>query len=309
VIPTALTRLLQDSRVRAVLSVLQKVVGLAAIFFIARELSHIGWRGLWVGLPSNPAFYAAFVMIYALGPCVDALIYSRLWGASVSKLMPVFFRKRIYNESVFDYSGEAYLYLWARRHIALDPGQAASTIKDVTLLSGAASNVVTLVLLSVFIASGHAAILRNVDSEFLYATMAAVILMIAIPLLLFVFRGKLLAVGGAATISITGAHTGRIVLILALQVAQWSFALPQVPPSQWFLFLTAQMLVTRLPFLPNRDIVLMSLGVALAPLIAAPQNHVATMFVIAGALSLITHALILAATAVRRSTQSDLQLV
>jgi len=80
-----------------------------------------------------------------------------------------------------------------------------------------------------------------------------------------------------------------------------------VPADQWLLFLTLQMLVTRLPFLPNRDIVLIGLGVALAPLIAAPQAHVASMFVAAGVLSLIVHALIFLATAAQVKDQPEPQ--
>ena len=56
------------------------------------------------------------------------------------------------------------------------------------------------------------------------------------------------------------------------------------------MFLAAQLLLTRIPFLPNRDVMMMWLGVALATAVAAPQAQVASMFLAAGALSLATHA-------------------
>ena len=305
--PDALARFFQSARVRVALSVVQKLVGLAALFVIVRELSHIGWRELWAGLPSSPAFYAVFMAIYFLGPGIDALIYGRLWGTSPLCNLPVLLRKRIFNEIVVDYAGEAYLYIWAKRNLALDGRKLASTIKDVNLLSGAASNVVTLVLIAGFIAGGYGAMLASIDPDVMHAVMAVAALAITVPLLLFVFRGRLLAVSRGALVAIMSAHISRILLVLALQVVQWSAALPQVPAAQWMLFLTAQMLVTRLPLLPNRDIVLMGLGVALAPLISAPQNHVASMFVAAGALSLITHAVIFVVTAARPPVQPEPQ--
>jgi len=302
-----LSQVFQSARVRVALSVVQKLVGLAAIFAIARELSHIGLRELWAGLPGNPAFYAVFVAIYVLGPGVDALIYGRLWRTPLLFNLPALLRKRIYNEIVVDYSGEAYLYIWAKRNLALDGRKLISTIKDVNLLSGAASNVVTLILIAGLVAGGYGTVLASIDPDVVYALIAVATLSILVPLLLLVFRGKLLAVGRRALAAIMVAHVVRILLVLALQVVQWSTALPQVPVAQWMLFLAAQMLVTRLPFLPNRDIVLMGLGVALAPLISAPQSHVASMFVAAGALSLITHAVIFLVTAAGPPAQPEAQ--
>jgi len=302
-----LAQVFQGARVRVALSVVQRLVGLAAIFVVARELSHIGWRALWEGLPSNPAFYAVFMAIYVLGPGIDALIYGHLWRTPLLFNLPALLRKRIYNETVVDYSGEAYLYIWAKRNLAMDGRKLMSNIKDVNLLSGAASNVVTLILIAALVAGGYRTVLASIDADVIHAVIAVAALAILVPLLLFVFRGKLLAVSGKALVAIVGAHVLRILLALALSVVQWSAALPQVPAAQWMLFITAQMLVTRLPFLPNRDVVLMGLGVALAPLISAPQNHVASMFVAAGALSLITHAVIFLVTATRPPAQPDPQ--
>ena len=64
-----------------------------------------------------------------------------------------------------------------------------------------------------------------------------------------------------------------------------------MPIGEWLMFLAAQLLLTRIPFLPNRDVMMMWLGVALATAVAAPQAQVASMFLAAGALSLATHAL------------------
>jgi hypothetical protein len=75
------------------------------------------------------------------------------------------------------------------------------------------------------------------------------------------------------------------------------------------MFLAAQLLLTRIPFLPNRDVMMTWVGVALAAAVAAPQAQVASMFLAAGTLSLATHGfmylVISAAGLMSRRAQTD----
>jgi hypothetical protein len=302
-----LTRLFEHPRVRAVLSVVQKLLSVAAAAFLAVKLYDIGWAELWAGLPRQPAFYLVFAALYLVGPLAEVLIYTRLWGAGL-RALPAFLRKRVYNELVVDYSGEAYLYLWAKRRLGVKDGRLLSTIKDVNLLSGVASNAVTLLLVAGFALSGYATLLQGLDAGAVRAVEIAASLAVAVMLAVMLFGRHLLGVSRGQAFGIGGIHFTRMVLVLVLQALQWSSALPEVPLSQWIMFLTAQMLLTRVPLLPNRDVMLMWLGVTLAPAIAAPEAHVASMFVAAGVLSLLTHAAVFGMTALldRRKLVPDL---
>ena len=155
----------------------------------------------------------------------------------------------------------------------------------------------TLILLAAFAAGGYVTLLQGVDPNLLYAVAGAASLAILVMLTVVLFGHRIFALSRGQAVHIGFVHFLRIALVLVLQAVQWGSALPQVPLSQWLMFLTAQMLLTRLPFLPNRDVMLMWLGITLAPAIAAPQSHVALMFVTAGALSLLTHAVVFAVTA------------
>ncbi len=302
----AFARHLNTARVRRVLNVAQKAMGVAAVGFLSFKLYHIGWAELLAALPRAPEFYFAFAVIYITTPLAEVFIYSGLWDVGLGAL-PTFLRKRIYNEVVIDYSGEAYLYLWAKRTLGIADGRLLSTIKDVNLLSGVASNAVTLALVIGFAAGGYSILLEGVDPALLRAIVIASGFAIAVMLAVMLFGRQLLGVARGQALGIGTVHLVRMIVVLALQAVQWGSALPDVPVTQWMMFLTAQMLLTRLPFIPNRDVMLMLLGVSLAPAITAPTAHVASMFVAAGALSLLAHAAVFGATALIRERPVEVQ--
>jgi hypothetical protein len=110
-------------------------------------------------------------------------------------------------------------------------------------------------------------------------------------MVLFVFRKSIFALSRRDALIVGALHVTRLLIVFALQIAQWSAALPQVPAAEWLMFLAAQLLLTRIPFLPNRDVMMTWVGVALAAAVTAPQAQVASMFLAAGTLSLATHGL------------------
>jgi hypothetical protein len=299
-----LTRFFHSARMRSLLNALQKLISVAAVVFLGVKLYHIGWEQLWAALPRHSSFYVTFAVLYITMPLAEVLIYSNLWSVGL-KALPIFLRKRVYNEVVIDYSGEAYLYLWAKRILGINDGRILSTVKDVNLLSGVASNAVTLALVIAFALAGYATLLQGINPQAVHAVEIAASIAVAVMLAVMLFGRHLLGVTRKQAFAIGGIHFARMLLVLTLQVVMWGSALPEVPVSQWIMFLTAQMLLTRLPFLPNRDVMMMWLGVTLAPAIAAPQAHVASMFVAAGALSLLTHAVVFGATALMRQPTLD----
>jgi hypothetical protein len=190
---------------------------------------------------------------------------------------------------MFDYSGEAYLYLWAKDAVPGNSRGVLSTIKDVNLLSGVASNGMTLIMLPIVLFGGHMYLLKAPGAHPLVPLLICAILAALLMMVLFVFRKSIFALSRRDALIVGALHVTRLLIVFALQVAQWSAALPQVPAAEWLMFLAAQLLLTRIPFLPNRDVMMTWVGVALAEAVAAPQAQVASMFLAAGTLSLATH--------------------
>jgi hypothetical protein len=107
--------------------------------------------------------------------------------------------------------------------------------------------------------------------------------LIILPLIIK-FRKKILALDPQVAQKIFLIHLGRLILMLGFQTLQWAVVLPAVPFDTWLLFLTAQLVLTRVPFLPNTDLLYVGLGLTLANYIDAPIAVIAGMFLASGAL-------------------------
>jgi hypothetical protein len=83
------------------------LITVAMIIGLSRELLGSGLAGLSRAVPHNPLFYIAFALLYMSSPAGDYIIFRRLWGIPLSGLAALL-KKRIANDVVLGYSGEAY---------------------------------------------------------------------------------------------------------------------------------------------------------------------------------------------------------
>jgi hypothetical protein len=80
---------------------------------LAYELLGKGLAGLTAAVPASPLFYVSFALFYMALPVGDYLIFRRLWGIPLTGLVALT-KKRIANDVLVNYSGEAYFYSWVR---------------------------------------------------------------------------------------------------------------------------------------------------------------------------------------------------
>lgn len=285
-------------RARAVLHGLV-LAGLAA--FLVFKLQAIGWREVWRALPGDADFYIVLMLAYTVAPLCDAVIYGRLWGLG-ARALPLFFRKRVFNEVLLDYSGEAYFWAAARRltpggNPGGGPGGAAlprallSVVRDVNLLSGLVSNTATLLLLAFVLHMG----VPGLPDIPLWAIAAGALIPVGVMLAIVLARFFSLTRDEAFMVGALQAL--RLATVLALQALVWTIALPHVPFDRWLVVLAAQMAVTRLPFLPNRDLVMSGVALSLAGVIGVSEAELAATFMAIAALMLVLHGLVLVLTA------------
>lgn len=267
---------------------------LAMTCFIAWKVTHIGWYEVWTALPRVPWFYALVILIYMVPPCIELLVYRGLWRLPV-RAVAVFFRKRVFNEVVLDYTGEAYLYGWARRALPDQP-DILRVIRDVNLLSGLVSNTATLILL---VAAAGQLWPVGTDPRWLAGLWLVTAGLVAAVIL---FGRVFFALGRREILRVAGLHLFRLGTVLGLQVLLWSLTLPQVSISDWSLVLAAQMLIGRVPFLPHRDLVSAGFLLTFAAVIAVSPAQVASLFVVTAALGLMLHGLVFLLTSWRAPT-------
>lgn len=243
------------------------------------RVSEIGWRETLRALPGNPLFYLLFLCNYLTLPLCEMLIYRGLWALRWREL-PVFLQKRILNDTLIDYSGDGYLSLWAQRKTGRRLSETAHTVKDVSIVSGLVGNATTLALLLWLLAGGRLHLLLETNPGLApYLLIPAGIILVAVVILL-VFGRTVFRLSRRQGLRALLGHGLRQGLTILFLVGQWAVALPQTPWATWFVFLAARMALSRVPFLPQKELAYAALGVGMAGLVNAEPAQVAAMFLV-----------------------------
>ncbi len=263
---------------RALTPLLSAAILVAALW----QLRYLDVRAVIAMVPPSPWFWLLFAAGYLALPVSEWIIYRRLWGLPGRGFLALL-RKRVSNEIVAGYSGELYFYAWARKHATL-VGSPFAAIKDVSILSAVVANVCTLTL-AVVSWQSLAALHLGSDARMMVASAAC----IAVPsLIALVLRKRLFSLARPELTRIAIVHLLRIVATTMLSAALWAVALPAAPLAWWLVLATLRLLVSRLPLLPNKDIVFAGV-VAFA---LGTAFHVAALLTMIAALWLLTHLLL-----------------
>ena len=258
----------------------------AAILIAALwQLRYLDVRGVIAMVPRSPLFWLLFAAGYLALPASEWVIYRRLWNLPPRGFLALL-RKRISNEIIAGYSGELYFYAWARRHASL-VGTPFGAIKDVSILSAVVANVCTLALAAV---SWQSLVALNLgtDAKVMIVSAASIALPSVVAL---VMRKRLFTLPRDELGRIAVIHLLRIIATTVFAAALWAVALPAAPLAWWLVLATLRLLVSRLPLLPNKDIVF----AGLVAFTVGQASNVAAMLTMIAALWLVTHLLLGAA--------------
>ena len=232
-------------------------ISFAVLVAVILQLRTVDFSQVEAMLPRHPLFWLVFTVSYFAAPAADWVIFRRLWRMPLSGFTALL-RKLIGNELLVGYVGELYLYTWARRRVDM-PSAPFGTIKDVAILSAMTANAVTLVLL-VLAYPLLGALHLGIDGKTLLASVTVVL--VSSSAVLF-FRKKLFGLPRTDLYFVALVHLVRIFLTTGLVAVCWHLALPEVALQWWLLLATMRMLLSRLPLLPNKDIVFAGLAVFL----------------------------------------------
>ena len=243
-----------------------------------RQLRGTDWPEVLRSLPASPWFYLLFLARFFLQPTVEVLCYTAVWGIRLFRYFGVFLVKLVMNFSVAGMSGDMYFLLWSVRSLRLSYRKAFSGVKDVTLLSAAAANIVAVVVLGGYLIFGDLTLMQTVRPAALGIIIGVTLAAALLSLLVIVFRGKVLGVDTPTMWRIIGYHLVRSSGNLVLLGMQWTVGLPGSVFTAWISLLVVDLLVQRTPFIPAREFLFLSLALALADTIDAPQAQVTALF-------------------------------
>jgi hypothetical protein len=208
-------------------------------------------------VPRSPLFWLVFVAVYAVPVAADYLIYRRIWRLPLAGLVPLA-RKQIGNELVMGYFGDAYLYTWAHRH-GFAGKDGLRVVKDVAIMSAVASNVTTMTATA--LALPYLGLLAlHVP---LWTAAGAIALVVAPPLVAILFAHRLFTLPPVLLRWALGLHFGRALASCTLTALLWHLALPTVALKYWLVFAALKLILSRLPNVSSKDLLLAGLAIVL----------------------------------------------
>ncbi len=231
------------------------VVSLFILVAVAYQLREFDFTHFVAPLPVSLGFWLAFLLYFLTGPASEWIIFRRLWGLPVEGFFALL-RKLVSNTILLGYLGEVYFYAWARRNTQINAAPFGA-IKDVSILSALTGNLVTIAMVVISIPLFRSLRLGLDGKAFVLSTIFVTLISLAALLL----RKRLFTLPRHELWIIAGIHFARIIATLLLAAVMWHILLPAVAISWWLLLGTLRQLVSRLPFLPNKDVVFAGLAI------------------------------------------------
>ena len=267
-------------RVKMVASV---VMSAAIIGLLVRAIVDVGWDTLIAVTPALPLYWLVFAAFYFFHPLMDWQIFRHWWRLGW-RTLSMFFRRRVMNEALFSYAGDAFMMAWAatRFNIAFDPEAPAApklgrgdgpgshaaeapiaAIKDVAIISGLAGNLFTLLMLILAIVLGGDTILNSdVDPTTIRRMIIGFALLIGLSLTIVFNRNRVLTLTVAANMRTFWLHLVRVSTMHFLLVATWFVALPAIGVGTWLVLGALRLVIGRMP-VPNKELLFAALAVSL----------------------------------------------
>lgn len=259
------------------------------LVYMIYRFSEIGWGNIYHSLPTNPWFYVLYIPLFFSLPFSEIFIYRALWTVSRKRLGTALLVKKVFNHDILGYSGEVFLFWWARQELHLKDGEVMRDIKDNNVISVVVSMLSTLFALLLFLTTTPAVFTKWFhkipDGQWYFVGISAVIL----AGLIYRFRKQIFSLSLKTSATIFSIHLIRHVAVFVIQIYQWHVVLPDVPFYVWFTFMALLLVVTRLPFLPNIDLLFLTISYSLSKIIGAPIAGVMAMLAVNSVLDRILH--------------------
>jgi hypothetical protein len=218
-------------------------------------------------VPVSPSFWLLFLLGFLAGPLSEWFIFNRLWGVGLPALGALT-RKLVYNELLLGYLGEAYFYAWARKNRQVEAAPFGA-VKDVAILSAITGNLMTLAMIVLAIPSLDLLPL----GEHRAAIGWSLAFVVGTSLAATVWRKSLFSLTTSELQMVFGVHVARILLTTLISAALWFMVLPDTPIGWWLVLAAVRLLISRLPFVPNKDVVFAGVAV----LAAGANLHIAEL--------------------------------
>jgi hypothetical protein len=247
------------------------LLSFAIVGAVLFKIGGVDFARIGAMLPANPLFWMLFAAAYMAQPATEWVIFRRLWKLPGSAIWPLM-RKQVGNEILLGYIGEVYFYGWARRNSELVAAPFGA-IKDVTILSAMLGNLTTVAALLI----GWPLLAELPAGLHVQALSGSIGVVVVTSLAVMLLRRRLFSLPRRELWFVSAMHLLRIAGGTFLAAAMWHMLLPQVALASWVMLATLRLLVSRLPLIPNKELVFAGLALFLIGRNASAADAMALM--------------------------------
>lgn len=263
---------LSDEKKKLIKKSLRLLIQFTIVGYLVYQLYEIGLTDILDSLPTIPAFYLLYLVIYFSLPLAEVFIYKIKWPISFKDSFPIFIQKKVLNTDVVGYSGEFFLYMWAKKYLSDPAKEVFIFIKDNNVLSSLASGIVTVFLLIFFISNGYINLPDYTEGINGWSWILIGMGIIISGVLIYRFRKTILSLNRYDSLKIFSLHASRIIFINVIQIWQWHVARPDIAIPVWFTFSAVQILASRIPFLPSTDTLFVNVALEMSGVVSLPKE-------------------------------------
>lgn len=278
-ITSRISAFFKTDRGKSVLKWGQRLVNIAVLGWLVWQLSVIGWIKVWQSFPTQPLFYLLFVLLFFQLPLFEILIYRITWTFNAVKSVPIFLLKRVYNKDVLGYSGEVYFFVWAKNTLNIPGSEIFKIIKDNNIISSIASTLMSIGLLSLFLFTDQIKMIEWIAEQNRNYFIGGVLLVIIIIFLFVKFRHYVISMQQKTAYKIFGIQMVRLLLVQTINLLMYYVVFPDIPFYIWFTYIALEIILSRIPFLPNRDLIFAAMSIALASDLAISRESIAGIMI------------------------------
>lgn len=252
----------------------------ALICIILYQIYKIGVLDVVKSLPLNPFFYLIFVLIFLTLPFTEYLIYKRFVPLKLLESQRIFHIKRVYNKVFIGYSGEVYLFAWLKKQYKRTKKEVFEFVRDNNTLSIIASWTVVAGLSGWLLMTDETGLVSKVQEEIRLFLAIIFVLIVVFVILASIFRRKIYKLSYYDSSYIFSVHTIRTIGLSILQVLQWYVVIPNAGFKLLFNFVAIQMVIGKIPLLPNKDLIFIPLSIYLAQFIELPIEQFTSLLIV-----------------------------
>jgi hypothetical protein len=268
-----------DDATKVMKGPLRYVLYTIILAILVYQLYEIGFVDILKSVPKNPIVYILAVVLFFGLPIAEHFAYGRFFNFKASESIPMLIKKRVFNKNLMSYVGEFDFYLWLTQK---EPDQSKrrvfDIVKDNNIISSAASIVLVSALLLVLLflySSGE-----GVRDDLLILGYVAGYILLLVTVVVVMARTNIYSLNMRDTWYLTGVHSIRILFISAVQILQWYLAITDITVWELFVILSVQMVISRIPILPAKDLIFISGSIELTNYLDISTSELAAIMVL-----------------------------